>query len=148
MRARHTAIAVFWITAALVAVMFGVGKVNSQVPILCFAIALIATWVLRPVIEKGSFTIVGPNEIKNSAGYSVKMTQSELVYREGDRQITFPSSASAAGHAMFKIDRKVPLCWDENAGGPMGKEEQYRIRLRITRAAGFLQFSSTQQRRK
>jgi hypothetical protein len=63
------------------------------------------------------------------------MTQSELLYREGDRQISIARSHTAAGHAIFKLDPKIPLRWDNgDACGPIDKDAQYKIRLRITRA--------------
>jgi hypothetical protein len=125
---------------------FRLGKTTSYVPVLCFAIALVATRILRFRAEKGAFTIISPTEIENLGGYSVKMTESQLIYREGERTISIPRSHTAAGHAVFKIDPKTPLQWDGGgAYGPIDKEGQYKIRLRISRSIGFLQFTSKQQ---
>ena len=148
MRTRYIAIAALWISAALVAVGLGVAKPHSDAPILCLGVALIGTMFLMPRVEKGSFQIVGPGEVTNSAGYSVKITGAGLVYREGERQITLGPSGSAAGPAILKLDPATPFRWDgtDSANG-IDKQGQDRIRLRITRAISFLQFTSTQRKK-
>ena len=147
MRARLLTIVAAWLVAGSVAAFYGFGRRNALVPILCLVITAAATWALRPPAEKGNFTITGPGEIAHSAGYSVKMTTSSLLYREDGRTITFHPSFSPSGRAIFKIDPKTPLGWDDTAEGSIDREGQYRIRRRIARALGFLQFTSMPQRR-
>lgn len=143
MRARFIAIAALWITAAILSVYAALALHSSLLPIIGFLLATCGTLVLRPRLSVGILRVVPETAedklVESSLGFSVRMSNSSIIYREGACCITILPCGGPGKPVAFKIAPNIPLVWDASAGNvPLTGKQQQEIRHRIIRAISFL----------
>lgn len=143
MRSRYLAILGLWIIAGGFSIYFATALHSALLPIVSVVLAACATMLLRPQASVGTLRVVHETMedqlVESSLGFSVRLTNAALVYREGARSLTILPFTEPGKPVAFRMAPNIPLAWDSPLGNDqISPKEQEEIRHRVDRCISFL----------
>lgn len=143
MRSDYLAILGLWIVGAGFSIYSATVLHSALLPFVSLLLAACGTGLFKPRASVGDLRVVRKTMedqlVESSLGFSVRMTNTSLVYDEGARRITILPFTEPGKPVAFRMAPNIPLTWDApNAVNPISPREQEEIRRRISRCISFL----------
>jgi hypothetical protein len=143
MRSRYVAILGLWTVTAGFSIYSATALHSALLPIVSFVLAACGTRLFKPDALVGTLRVTHETMedqlVESSLGFSVRMTNTSLVYRENARSITILPFTEPGKPVAFRMAPNIPLAWDRpNGDNPVSPGEQEEIRRRISRCISFL----------
>lgn len=143
MRSRYLAILGLWIVGAGFSIYSVTVLHSALLPFVSLLLAACGTALFKPRASVGDLRVVHETMedqlVESSLGFSVRMTNTSLVYDEGAHRITILPFTEPREPVAFRMAPNIPLTWDApNSDNPISPREQEEIRRRISRCISFL----------
>ena len=143
MRRRYLAILGLWIVATGFSIYSATALHSALIPVISIVFAASAIKLSRSQRPVGTLRVMHETMedqmVESSLGFSVQLTSTALVYREGARSVTILPFTEPGKPADFRMAANIPLAWDSPHGNnPISPKGQEEIRRRVDRCISFL----------